>query len=103
MLGAISRILQIVQTGEIGVITFVIMRELDDEVVALVHLVLDGCPIGSAGIETTGVGTGLTAIVNCDIRRIEERTEIHTPPSLVGGGFIILSHGAVADGVHLDG
>ena len=98
---AISCILLIVHA--IGYRSFVIMRELDDEVVALAHLALDGSPISSAVVETTGVGTGLTAVIHCDIRRIEERTEIHTPPSFVRGGFIILSHGAVTNRVHLNG
>ena len=102
MLGAIGCVLEVIQAGEVTVVAFVVVSKLDDEVVACTHLALDRRPISSPGVETAGVGTGLTSVVDSDESRIEERSEVHTPTAFVGGRFVILRHRRIADGVNFD-
>ena len=86
----ISSVLQVVHT--VGHGTLVVVSKLDDEVVSCAHLALYGRPISSSGVETTGVGSRLTTVINCDESRIEERTEVHTPASFIRRTLIILRH-----------
>ena len=102
MLGAIGSVLEVIQAGEVTVVTFVVMGKLDKQVVACTHLALHGGPVGGAVVETTGVGTGLTSVVDSDKSGIEERSEVHTPTAFVGSRFVVLRHRRIADGVNFD-
>ena len=101
MFRTIRRILEVVHT--VGDGAFIIMGELDEQVVAGVHLGLDRGPIGGAGVETPGVGSGLATVIDSNECRIEERTEVHTPAPLVRRTLIVLRHRGVSDGVYFDG
>ena len=100
MLLAIRRVLEVIHT--IGHGSLIIMRELDQQVIAGMHLALESRPIRRTGVESTGVGTGLAFVIDCHKRRIEERTEVHTPASLVRRTLVVLRHRGVSDRVHFD-
>ena len=78
----------------------VVVSELNNEVVAGVHLALDGRPEVVRLVERTGGGTGFPAVVDRHGVRVEERLEVHAPAAFWSRSGFVIAHGAVADRVN---
>ena len=77
------------------------MRELDEHIVARLHLLLHTLPVCGFLIETLAAGTCLATVVDGDI--LKKLLKILNPASGNGAALIVSLHGGVANGVYLDG
>ena len=83
------------------VVLLVIVRKLDEHIVARLHLLLHTLPVCGFLIETLAAGTCLATIVDGDI--LKKLMKILSPASGNGAALIVSLHGGIANGVHLDG
>ena len=83
------------------VVLLVIMRKLDEHIVAWLHLLLHTLPVCGFLIETLAAGTCLATVVDGDI--LKKLLKILNPASGNGAALIVSLHGGVANGVYLDG
>ena len=72
------------------------MSKLDDEVVAFVHLSLDGRPEVIRGVERTGRSTRFATVIDGDGVGVEECLQVHTPSSFGGCSGFVVGHRTVA-------
>ena len=87
----------------IDILTFaflIVMGELDNEVVAGFHLLLDRRPEVVGLIERTGGSTRFAAVVDFYRVGVKKRLQIHSPAALRRCGRLVFAHGTVADRVY---
>ncbi len=82
-------------------VLLVVVRELYEHVVASLHLLLYGGPVGCFLVEALAAGTRLAAVV--DGYSFKELLQVLRPTTGHGTALIVGLHGGVADGVYGDG